>query len=236
MANSELYKAALERATQPDTLTERNDEREDVPAVTEADRAGCERWLREIGFLCSGEDDEAWKKIKRNWVGYLSATSAMPDATLAPNRKVVRFTSGSSIGNETERERKLRFRNDRRQRMTIQAAFWNGLDGLEAMTERWPSVAHAALNSMDKGQNQEAFETLAAIWDLGKRRRYQAVWTSLVGFLVHFNDEDALGEMGLKLNEDQIDDILDVKEEVWKVDLGAIGRVKGGFEEVWVAI
>lgn len=71
-------------------------------------------------------------------------------------------------------------------------------------------------------------KTTSRIWDLGKRRRYQAVWTSLVGFLVHSNDEDALREMGLKLNEDQINDILDVKQEVWNVDLNDIGRVKEG--------
>ncbi|KAH7112764.1 hypothetical protein B0J13DRAFT_461143, partial [Dactylonectria estremocensis] len=83
-----------------------------------------------------------------------------------------------------------------------------------------------------------AFETLGAIYDLGKRRRYQAVWTSLVGFIVHSNDEGTLEEMGLELSEDQNDDILDVKEEVWKVDLKAVARrrEKGGFDNVWVPI
>lgn len=210
MANAELYRAALQRATQPGTPTDQRDERHDVPAMTKADRAGCERWFRKVGFLRPGEDDEIWKKIQRNWIAFLSATSPMPDITLAPNRKVVRFPSGDGIGEEGERERKARFRKDRRQRMVIQASFWNGLDGLEVLAQRWPPVARAALNGMDKVPDQEPFQTLAPIWDLGKRRRYQAVWTSLVGFLVHSHDEGALEEMGLKLNEGQVDDVLDV--------------------------
>ncbi|KAH7112769.1 hypothetical protein B0J13DRAFT_575328, partial [Dactylonectria estremocensis] len=155
MANTKLYKVALERATQPHTPTEHN-ERHDLPALTQTDRPGCERWLREIKFLYPGENDDVREKIKRNWVGYLSATSLMPDGTLAPNRKVVQFTTRE----ETPQQRKRRFTEDRQQRMRIQSAFWNGLDGVEAMTERWPRVARTALNSMDKGEDQGAFETL----------------------------------------------------------------------------
>lgn len=61
------------------------------------------------------------------------------------------------------------------------------------------------------------------------------MWTSLVGFIAHSLDEGTLEEMGLALNEDQRDDILDVEQEVWQVDLAAIARrrEKGGFEDVW---
>ncbi|KAH6977803.1 hypothetical protein EDB82DRAFT_546266 [Fusarium venenatum] len=173
-------------------------------------------------------------KIKRNWIGYLSATSPTPEVALAPNRKVVQFTGGDEDddGVENARGQKRRFADDRRRRMTIQSAFWNDLDGIEAMTERWPRAPRAALN------NQGAFESLAAVYDLGKRRRYQSIWTSLVGFIAHSHSEGTLEEMGMRLTESQIDDILDVEQEVWQVDLKAIARnrEKGGFEYIWVPI
>ncbi|KAK6703758.1 hypothetical protein QX201_010736 [Fusarium graminearum] len=104
--------------------------------------------------------------------------------------------------------------------MIIQSAFWNDLDGMEGMTERWPQAARAALNSMDgrgdsdDGGNQNAFETLAAVWDLGKRRRYQSIWTSLVGFITHAHSRGTLEDMGMRLTESQLDDILDIEQEV----------------------
>ncbi|KAH6973282.1 hypothetical protein EDB80DRAFT_743065 [Ilyonectria destructans] len=245
MAPTELYRIALERSTQPDLPTEHNEILHNMPSLTETDRTACEGWLQEINFLRPGveEEDEVWEKIKRNWIGYLSATSPLPDATLAPNRKVVQFAAGDGDGDGDEGvvERRRRFERDCRRRMIIQSAFWNGLDGIEAMTERWPRAARAALNSMDRGEEEEdrgAFESLAAVYDLGRRRRYQAIWTSLVGFIVHSYDEGTLEEMGLQLKEGQIDDILDIEQEVWSVDLRAIARrrEKGGFEDVWAPI
>ncbi|KJZ68432.1 hypothetical protein HIM_12176 [Hirsutella minnesotensis 3608] len=238
MPDAELYEAALRRATQPDTDTDRKDEKHDVPALTEADRAGCERWLNKVNFLQPGKDEDIWKNIKRNWIGFLSATSEMPDATLAPNRKVVRF---DELDGESERGRTRRFREDRQQRMVIQSSFWNELDGLEAMTQRWPPTARVALSAMDTEPSQDPFQTLAPIWKLGQRRRYQAVWTSLVAFLVHSQAEGTLEEMGLKLDEDQTHDVLDVLESAGQVNLRDIGRVKGGrvkgvFHDVWVSI
>jgi hypothetical protein len=235
MADTELYRMALAQSTRPDLPTEHDEMPHTMPSLTQTDRAGCERWLQEINFLYPGtNDDIIWEKIKKNWIGYLSATSPAPDATLAPNRKVVQFT----MGNESAGERRRRFAGDRRRRMTIQSAFWNGLDGIEAMTERWPRAARAALNCADGGEDPGVFESLAAVYDLGRRRRYQAVWTSLAGFIAHSLDEGTLEEMGLELNEDQRDDILDVEQEVWEVDLGEIARrrEKGGFEYVWAPI
>ena len=233
MAYTQLRREALRRATQPDVATEHN-EVHNQPTSTQTDRAGCARWLQEGDLLRPGEDNGIWENIKRNWIGYLSATSTAPDATLAPNRKAVRFTSGEEGAGEQRR----RFSDDRKRRMSIQSAFWNGLDAIEAMTERWPRAARAALNRMDGGEDRGAFESLASVRDLGKRRRYQAVWTSLVGFLMHSVSEGTLEEMGLQLDEDQIDDVLDIEQEVWSVDLRAIARrrEKGGFENVWAPI
>ncbi|KAF5010570.1 hypothetical protein FDECE_3283 [Fusarium decemcellulare] len=241
------YWAALERSTQPDLPTERNEVPHSIARLSDTGRAACERWLQDMNFLRPGEaeDDEMWKRIKRNWIGYLSATSPTPEAVLAPNRKAVQFMTGREGWGEDRRDQRRRFGQDRKRRMIIQSAFWNGLDGIEAMTERWPRVARAALNSMDgrgegRGEDEElgAFESLAAVYDLGQRRRYQSIWTSLVGFLVHSQDEGTLEEMDLRLTDSQLDDILDVEQEVWQVDLNAIARrrEKGGFEGVWAPI
>ncbi|KAM5517599.1 hypothetical protein FOXYSP1_08384 [Fusarium oxysporum f. sp. phaseoli] len=117
-----------------------------------------------MNFLRPGEeeDEEVWAKIKRNWVGYLSATSPTPEVALAPNRKVVQFTGGDED---------------------------------------------------DDG-------------------------TSLVGFIAYLYSEGMLEEIGLQLTESQIDDILDIKQEIWQIDIRAIAQrqEKGGFEDIWVPI
>ncbi|KAI3571253.1 hypothetical protein IWW34DRAFT_675713 [Fusarium oxysporum f. sp. albedinis] len=226
---------ALQRSTQPDLLPQNNEVRHSIAPLSETQRAGCKTWLQEMNFLRPGEeeDEEVWAKIKRNWIGYLSATSPTPEVALAPNRKVVQFTGGDEDddGVENARGQKRRFADDRQRRMTIQSAFWNDLDGMEAMTERWP-------REMGGDGDQGAFESLAAVYDLGKRRRYQSIWMSLVGFTAHAHSEGTLGEMGLRLTESQIDDILDIEQEIWQIDTRAIARrrEKGGFEDVWVPI
>ena len=232
MAHGELYKAALERATQPDTRTDRN-ERQDIPAVGEGDRKACETWLRNLGFLCPGKDDATWETIKANWVEFLAATSSIPDASLAPNRKVARFDS--SGGEESAPERKQRFHNDRRSRMFIQATFWNKLDLLEGLTQRWPRIARTVVSSMDKGHGPATLETLASVRDLDKRRQHQAVWTSMVTFLQHSYLNGSLEEMGLKLDEDQCDDVMDVMQLVATLK---VPSQKGGveFEEIWASV
>lgn len=232
-ALSELYEAAIQRSTKPNTLTDRPDERDDVAAATAADRASCERWLHTAKFLVPGQDDQVWAAIKRNWIGFLSATSTVPDATLAPNRKVVQFFTGD----ESQAERKSRFQIDRRQRIIIQASFWMELDGKEALTQRWPPRARSALNAEDVGTKQDTFQTLIPDQHEAKRRRYQAVWASFISFLVYSHDEGTLEEMGLMLDEDQIDDIIDVSQAASMVTEGIREfRNEGVLSGVWSAI
>lgn len=59
-----------------------------------------------------------------------------------------------------------------------------------------------------------------------------------MGFIVYSYDEGMLEEIDLQLKKGQIDDILDIEQEVWSVDLRAIAqrREKGGFEDVWAPI
>ncbi|EEU34825.1 uncharacterized protein NECHADRAFT_88405 [Fusarium vanettenii 77-13-4] len=165
----ELYTIALERSTRLDLPIEHNEVPHCMARLLDTDRAACEGWLQEMNFLRLGEaeDDEVWERIKRNWIGYLSATSPTPDAALAPNRKVVQFRSGGEDEDEDE--------------------------------------------------------------DAREQRR------SLVGFIAYSQDEGTLEEMGMRLTESQIDDILDIEQEVWQVDLKVIARrrEKGGFEGVW---
>jgi len=212
---------ALQAATLPFTPTDRPDERHDVPAIHRDRIAGCKDWLNQMKFLRPAtKDDIVWEKIKRNWIGFLAATGRIPYkevAALAPNRKIVQW--GSVEGDETEKEGRERFQNDQRRRMTIQASFWNHLDSLERHTEKWPQEARLALNSMDKEHADKPFETLAPIWELNKRRRTQAIWYSLVAFLLHSHDEGTLKEMGLILNEEQVDDLMDIEQEVWNVNV-----------------
>ena len=195
--------------TGPEVRTEWCDERSDVLPIKVAERSACERWLDSVGFLAAGKDDKAWEAIKRSWVSFLSATSTKPDPVLASNRKVVQF---HDIGEESSEERKKRFGMDRKQRRRIQVAFWHRVDELEALSERWPAAARRILNQSTDGPDAQPFTSLASKWLLPRRRRFQAIWTSLVCFLAHSLDEGTLEEMGLVLNEEQEHDVLDVMQ------------------------
>ncbi|RTE73079.1 hypothetical protein BHE90_012475 [Fusarium euwallaceae] len=149
MIATELYTIALERSTQPDLPTKHTEVPHRMARPSDIDRAACEGWLQEMNFL---------------------------RPALAPNRKVVQFGSGGE--DEDAGEQRRRFIQDRQRRMIIQSAFLNGLDGIEAMTERWPRAARAALNSMDESEEDEdrgVFESLVAVYDLSQRRRYQSI-------------------------------------------------------------
>lgn len=205
--------------TEPNTSTGWVDERHDAPPIGDAERQGCEEWLRDIDFLVPGEDDERWDRIRMNWISFLAATSAKPDARLAPNRKVVQFgddgdISMNGVGHFTESDEagKRRFRIDRKQRHTIQKAFWTGMDELEGLSERWPRDARVLVNERIEGKDAGPYESLAAKGQLPRRKRFCSIWMGLICFLVHSQDEGTLAEMGLHLSEAQVDDILDVMQ------------------------
>ena len=213
------------------------DEHHDIPALVEAQSRAGRQWLQNAHFLDAPEHAATWDKIRKNWVSFLSATSDRPDPTLAPDRKAVRWSSNgrdTSLGDTAARRR---FQKDRWRRMIIQSSFWNNLDAAEAMVERWPAVARIALNEADKEQDKQPLETFAAVWDLGRRRRAQAVLSSLVCFLVYATDEDSVEEMGLTLDESQVDNILDIQVQV-NVITPAEAQVKSPdvFYGVWAAV
>ncbi|KAJ3543727.1 hypothetical protein NM208_g3422 [Fusarium decemcellulare] len=235
MENSKLYRLALERVTQPDVKRDAGlaDDIYDVPPVAGEDRAGCERWFEQICFLSPGRDNETWENIKRNWIAYISATSDHPDSTLAPDGKTV---WGAGTNGESERHKRQRFRADREERRKIQITFWNELDCLEGLTERWPRAARVVLNHMDPEQNQGAFQSLAAIWDLSKRRRYQAILTSLFGFLVYSMGQGTLEEMGLYLDEDDAESLFEIITISVMHDMRGLETKSPKFRLIWRAI
>jgi hypothetical protein len=207
--------AALELATSPSTRTQWEDERWDVPPIHENDRAGYQSWLRSTGFRAASHPD-TWQAIKANWIGFLSASGGKPSAVLAPNRKKVQFHGGS----ETQQQRdNHRFQTDRQTRRAVQIAVWKVFDSLEALTERWPAQARRILNQVTDLTSTKPFQTLVARPSLHQRRRFNAVWTSLLCFLVYaYDDEGSLEEMGLRLSEEMSDSILDIAEaEVWSI-------------------
>ncbi|KAK6206296.1 hypothetical protein QIS74_13715 [Colletotrichum tabaci] len=58
-------------------------------------------------------------------------------------------------------------------------AFWEGADGLEALSERWPAVARRVLTQAAEGPHAAPFESLGAKWLLERTRRFQSVWKAL---------------------------------------------------------
>lgn len=153
---------------------------EDVPAIRPQERQACQDWLQSTGFLQDDENGRTWDTIRQTWVRFLTATKQ--------GKRNVHHV----------------------QRRAIQTALWDGMDGLEALSERWPEAARLALNRHLGEGDDEPFESLAARWLLEKRRRFQAMWTGLVCFLAWAVTEASLQDIGLVDSEDLSDDLLDL--------------------------
>ncbi|KAJ4177618.1 hypothetical protein NW759_017412 [Fusarium solani] len=165
---------------------------DDVLPIRDEERPICEEWLRSIGFLAPGQDQDVWDTIVQNWEQFLKATKTRIVKSGASRR----FIQGLGA----------------KQRERIKQAFWERVDGLEGLSERWPVAARQTINKAAEGPDASPFESLAAIWDLDKRRRYQSIWTSLICFLVWSIGQDvgSLEEMGLELDEKQKKDIMEI--------------------------
>ncbi|KAH6985570.1 hypothetical protein EDB80DRAFT_733096 [Ilyonectria destructans] len=165
---------------------------DDVPPIRAEERPICEEWLRSIGFLAPGQDEELWHTIVGNWERFLKATKTRITGSGA-SRRVIQSAAA-------------------KQREAVKQAFWDRIDGLEALSERWPVKARLTLNQSVEGPDARPFESLAAIWLLEKRRRFQSMWTGLICFLAWSikNDEESLEEMGLELDEEEKEDVLDL--------------------------
>lgn len=140
----------------------------DMPAISLEDRSVYEEWLRSVGFF---ELDEQWAVIKQNWKDFLSTTSP-------PTRRSMPTA-------------------DRHQRVAIQEALWERMDGLEVRSKSWPEAAQPAPNQQPQVQEATAFESPSA------RRSFQAIWTGMVCFLVYSKKRGKLEEMGLMLKKEQ---------------------------------
>lgn len=86
---------------------------------------------------------------------------------------------------------------DRHQRVAIQEALWERMDGLEVRSKSWPEAVQPAPNQQSRGQEATVFESPSA------RRSFQAIWTGMVCFLVYSKKRDKLEEMGLMLKKEQ---------------------------------
>ncbi|KAM5360674.1 hypothetical protein ACJA88_014744 [Fusarium oxysporum] len=152
----------------------------------------CEEWLRSIGFLAPGQDQEVWDTIVRTWERFLKATETKITRSGASHR----FFQGPAA----------------KKREAIKVAFWERIDELDGLSERWPVKARKIINQTAEGPDAGPFESLAAVWDLDKRRRYQSVWTSMICFLAWTidNDPESLLAMGLELDEELEEDIVDI--------------------------
>ncbi|OBR02166.1 hypothetical protein CH63R_14467 [Colletotrichum higginsianum IMI 349063] len=162
--------------------------RHDVPAIRFEERPLCDGWLRSVGFLVPGRDGDEWDAIKKNWLGFLTAT-----------RPPERGTGQTA---------------ERRGRRAIQVAFWNGADGLEALAERWPAPARRMLTQTAEEPHAPPFESLGPKWLLDRRRRFQSMWTGLVCFLAYSAQHGTLEAMGLSLDQARTNDLLNLIQEV----------------------
>ncbi|EXK76052.1 hypothetical protein FOQG_19189 [Fusarium oxysporum f. sp. raphani 54005] len=165
---------------------------DNVSPIKDEERPLCEEWLQSVGFLAPGKDQDMWVAIVQNWEQFLKATKTKITGSGASRR----FVQGPAA----------------KKREAIKGAFWEKMDGLEGLSERWPVKARRTINQAAEWPDARPFESLAAIWDLDKRRRYQSMWTSMICFLVWTidNDRESLEDMGLELDEELEEDIVDI--------------------------
>lgn len=208
---TQAYCIALMGVTGPTVQTQftRFDESWDVPMIEDADRLELYRaWLQSA----AGSNEEQWTAVRRNWVSFLSATSTRPNTDLAPNRKTFLTSSKSAASGSIDTDR---FERDCRVRSSIQAATYLAFDRIEALTGKWPRQARLIINRACCPTASEPFRTLRAKSELGKRRRYQSVWASLICFLVYCLDNSiGVKEMGLHLGRTLEKGVLHVLDSI----------------------
>ncbi|RTE70639.1 hypothetical protein BHE90_014962 [Fusarium euwallaceae] len=170
---------------------------DDVLPIREEERPICEDWLRSIGFFAPGEDEELWHTIVRNWERFLKATKTKITGSGA-SRRVTQSAAA-------------------KQREAVKQAFWDRIDGLEALSERWSVKSRLMLNQSAEGPDARQSKSLAAIWLLEKWRRFQSMWTSFICFLTWSIkvDEESLEEMRLNLDDEKKEDLLDLGVMCW---------------------
>ncbi|KAL5610576.1 hypothetical protein FOBRF1_006693 [Fusarium oxysporum] len=169
---------------------------DNVSHIKDEERPLCEEWLQSVGFLAPGKDQDMWVAIVQNWEQFLKATKTKTTGSGASRR----FVQGPPA----------------KKREAIKGAFWENMDGLEGLSERWPVKARRTINQTAEGPDARPFESLAAIWDLEKMRRYQSMWTRMICFLVWTidNDRESLKDMGLELDEELEEGIVDISQAV----------------------
>lgn len=165
--------------------------------LDEQTQSSCLVWLDRAGAaMVFG--DERWKLIVDNWCLFLQETRRRPGAA-----RTLHTTINPIV------------------RPVINAALWDHLDGLDALSERWPEEARLQLRVGMDGGNGSLLPLVATRGQVGRRRRLQSVWLSLVCFLVWCVDKDdqhdgmedpveefmedeggTLGTMGLRLSEE----------------------------------
>jgi hypothetical protein len=107
---------------------------------------------------------------------------------------------------------------------------------LEGLTERWPPQTRRILNQVTDPTSTKLFQTLVTRPSLRQQRRFNAVWTSLLCFLVcAYEDEGSLEEMGLRPSDEMYDSIFDIVEaDAWSVGPhsqdGPMGQLEAAVE------
>ncbi|KAJ9615649.1 hypothetical protein H2200_001725 [Cladophialophora chaetospira] len=208
---AQAYDLALMSVTGSTAQTQfsRFGERWDVPIIADSKHIEFyQSWHRSI----EGPTTDQWTTIKRNWISFLSATCARPNADLAPHNKKPAVDGEASADDETDVKR---FERDCRVRSSVQVATYRVFDCREREAEGWPRQARLIINRACSSTATEPFRTLRANADLGKRRRYQAMWASLVCFLVYCYDNSIdLKNMGLQLAEHIEDGVFDILDDI----------------------
>lgn len=232
MANA--YDVALMSVTGPTTQTqfERFEEQWDVMIIADSTQVEFyDTWLSSAG----GPTKEQWDTIKRNWISFLSATSIRPSADLAPNR---RQSPKVGLLSDNDRIDEKRFERDCRIRSCVQVATYKVFDLMEWEAETWPRQARLIVSQACDSSATEPFQTLRARANLGKRRRYQSVWASLVCFLVYCYD-NSIGskDMGLQLNGTTKNAIVNIVNSIKTGKVGEVDRSVAAFcEDIFQAL
>ncbi|KAF2498725.1 hypothetical protein BU16DRAFT_615734 [Lophium mytilinum] len=150
---------------------------------------------------------EALRKATTNCEsGWIDERHDIP--TIAPEDRI-RFLSAELSNRINDKER---LQDDRLDRRALYTGVMRLFDEKEILVERWPAKARLILTQVADSASTQPFETHYE--NLTRQRRRNAVWASLLCFLVYAweNEEACLREMGLELSDEHADDIMDIQQ------------------------
>jgi len=171
-------------------------------------------WLREHEFL-PHRDAKMWATIKEIWLSYISATSYFPNPQLAPNEgfasgKGAAVVLGKGVKAESLVDMERRFSQQLFRKMKISREMQLHYEHLDEFSEAWPLEARRIVNRCTNGPDAGPVLGMNEPGQHARLMRCSSVLSCMISFLLYCKEAELLEDMGLNLDHEQAEDIMDI--------------------------